>query len=401
MSAFPCGMSCRKITAAAHSSSSNAAASMVLDPATLTVTFVLLSAVLGTLLIFSWVLGRGVKALAWWGSAFWLIATGIGSANLAQGQPAYAVLLVANALILLGYGVLYTGCRIFNGRPTRLILIFAGVAAWVAAFPFIYTSQGYRLIVVSLITFAYSSLSAWELWRHAARPLASPRIVVVLLLGLAAFNLSRGALGLSRTSVSWIDTFASRWSPSMALLLVMFGPTLAFMFLSMAKESLKFEYKQAALIDPLTGAPNRRAFMQNTARFLAQIGSRPVSCLLFDLDNFKTINDRYGHEAGDRVLTIFGQILAKHLPQQSFGRLGGEEFGAILSLETQDATLLADRIRHAFSAEGAKALGGSVNVTVSVGCATAVGADAGALLRSADAALYRAKRSGRNSVIAA
>lgn len=401
MSAFPCGMSCRGITAAAQSSSSNAAASMVLDPATLTVAFVLLSAVLGTLLLFSWVLSRRVKALAWWGSAFWLIATGIGSANLAEGHPAYSVLLGANALVLLGYGVLYTGCRVFNGRSAPLTLVFAGVAVWVGAFPFIYSSQGYRLIAASLITFAYSSLSAWELGCRAARPLASTRVAVALLLGLAAFNLSRGTLGLSLTSVSWIDTFASRWSPSMALLLVMFGPTLAFMFLSMAKESLKFEYKQAALIDPLTGAPNRRAFMQNATRFLARLGNRPASCLLFDLDNFKTINDRYGHDAGDRILTIFGEILAKHLPQQSFGRLGGEEFGAILSLETQEAALLADRIRHAFSAAGAEALGGSVDVTVSVGCATAVGADAGVLLRSADAALYQAKRGGRNIVIAA
>lgn len=374
---------------------------MVLDTATLTVAFVLLSAVLGTLLVFSWALSRKAKALAWWGSAFWLVALGIGSANLAHGHPGYAILLVANALVLVCYGALYTGCRVFNGRPAPLGLTMAGAAVWIGAFPFIYDSQGYRLIVASLVTFAYSSLSAWELARHAALPLASSRITVVLMLGLAAFNLSRGVLGISLTSVSWIDTFASRWSPSMALLLVMYGPTLAFMFLSMAKESLKFEYKQAALIDPLTGAPNRRAFMQNATRFLARLGNGPASCLLFDLDNFKSINDRYGHDAGDRVLTIFGEVLAKHLPRQSFGRLGGEEFGAILPLDSRDAARLADRIRDAFSTAGAQALGGTADVTVSVGCATAAGADAATLLRKADAALYQAKRSGRNVVIAA
>ena len=374
---------------------------MVLDPATLTVAFVLLSAVLGTLLLFSWGLNRKVQALAWWGSAFWLIALGIGSANLAQGQPAYAVLLGANALALLCYGVLYTGCRVFNGRSTPLMATLAGVAIWTAAFPFIYSSQGYRLIVASVITFAYSSLSAWELGRHASRPLASSRVAVALLLGLAAFNLSRGALGISLTSVSWIDTFASRWSPSMALLLVMFGPSLAFMFLSMAKESVEFEYKQAALVDPLTGVPNRRAFMQNASRLLDQPGNRPVSCLLFDLDNFKAINDRHGHDTGDRILTIFGEVLAAHLPQGTFGRLGGEEFGAILPLASREAALVADRIRHAFSAAGANTLGELARVTVSVGCVTAGGLDAGTLLRRADAALYQAKRGGRNIVIAA
>ncbi|QRM27796.1 GGDEF domain-containing protein [Microvirga sp. VF16] len=378
-----------------------AAASMVLDPATLTVAFVLLSAVLGTLLLFSWMLNRTVKALAWWGSAFWLIAVGIGSANLAQGQPAYAILLVANALALLCYGVLYTGCRIFNGRSAPLTAMLAGVAVWICAFPFIYSSHGYRLILASAITFVYSSLSAWELGRHASRPLASSRMAVVLLLGLAAFNLSRGTLGIALTSVSWIDTFASRWSPSMALVLVMFGPTLAFMFLSMAKESVEFEYKQAALVDPLTGVPNRRAFMENASQLLARLGNRPTSCLLFDLDNFKTINDSYGHDTGDRILTIFGDVLASHLPQRTFGRLGGEEFGAILPLDSREAALLADRIRHAFSMAGANTLGGLANVTVSVGCVTGAGIDAGALLRRADAALYQAKRSGRNIVIAA
>lgn len=374
---------------------------MVLDPATLTVAFVLLSAVLGTLLLFSWVLNRKVKALAWWGSAFWLIAVGIGSANLAKGQPAYAVLLVANALALLCYGVLYTGCRIFNGRSASITATLAGVATWAGAFPFIYSSHGFRLIVASLITFAYSSLSAWELGRHAARPLASSRVAVLLLLGLAAFNLSRGMLGLGLTSVAWIDTFASRWSPSMALLLVMFGPTLAFMFLSMAKECVEFEYKQAALVDPLTGAPNRRAFMENASRLLERLGNKPASCLLFDLDNFKAINDRYGHDSGDRILTIFGGVLTNHLPQHTFGRLGGEEFGAILPLESREAALTAERIRHAFSTAGADALGDSATVTVSVGCITGTGLDAGTLLRRADAALYQAKRGGRNIVIAA
>ena len=219
--------------------------------------------------------------------------------------------------------------------------------------------------------------------------------------GLAAFNLSRGVLGITLTSVSWIDTFASRWSPSMALLLVMFGPILAFMFLSMAKERVEFEYKQAALVDPLTGMPNRRAFMQNASQLLARLGNKPASCLLFDLDNFKAINDRYGHDAGDRILTIFGEVLAGHLPQRTFGRLGGEEFGAILPLDSREAALLADRIRHAFSAAGADTLGGLAKVTVSVGCVTGAGIYAGTMLRRADAALYQAKRGGRNIVIAA
>jgi diguanylate cyclase (GGDEF)-like protein len=374
---------------------------MVLDPATLTVAFILLSAVLGTLLIFSWTLNRRLGAMAWWGAAFWLIAIGIGWANLGKGPPSYGVLLLANALGILSYGAIYVGCRVFNERPGILLPGGAGVAIWMCAFPFIYDSQGYRLILASLLTGAYSALSAWELGRYATQTLASQRVAVVLLSGLAVFNLLRGLLGISLTSVPWIDTFARRWSSEMALFLVVIGPTLAFMFLSMAKERLKFEYKQAALVDDLTGIPNRRAFLQAASRLLNRLNDRPASCLLFDLDNFKAINDRYGHAVGDRILGVFARTLTENLPRGTFGRLGGEEFAAILPIGAGDAAALAERIRHAFAEAGKAALGKTEEVTVSIGCATIPRAVAEDLLRRADHALYRAKESGRNVVVVA
>jgi diguanylate cyclase (GGDEF)-like protein len=377
------------------------AALMVLDPATLTVAFILLSSVLGTLLVFSWTLNRRLSALAWWGAAFWLIAVGIGWANLGKGPQGYPVLLLANALGILSYGALYVGCRVFNARPGVLLHGGAGVAVWVCAFPFIYDSQGYRLILASLLTGAYSALSAWELGRYATQALASQRVAVVLLSGLAAFNFLRGLLGISLTSVPWIDTFARRWSSEMALFLVVIGPTLAFMFLSMAKERLKFEYKQAALVDDLTGIPNRRAFLQAASRLLNRLNDRPASCLLFDLDNFKAINDRHGHAVGDHVLSVLARTLTYILPKGTFGRLGGEEFAAILPIDARDAAVLAEKIRHAFAEAGRAALGENEEVTVSIGCATIPRAKAEDLLRRADHALYCAKESGRNVVVVA
>ena len=387
----PCGSLADRITAAP----------MVLDPATLTVAFVLLSSVLGTLLIFSWSLNRRLKSLAWWGSGFWLVAAGIGWANLGKGPPSYAVLLMANALGLLSYGALYVGCRVFNDRSGGLLHVGAGAAVWACAFPLIHDSQGYRLIMASGLAAAYSALCAWELWRHAAQTLASQRVTVVLLSGLAVFNLLRGLLGISLTSVPWIDGFARRWSSEMALFLVVIGPALAFMFLSMAKERLKFEYKQSALVDDLTGIPNRRAFLQAASALLNRLNDRPASCLLFDLDNFKAINDRYGHAAGDRILGVFASTLSDYLPKGTFGRLGGEEFAAIVPISARDAAGLAEKIRHAFAEAGKAALGTSEEVTVSIGCATIPRAMVDDLLRRADQALYRAKESGRNVVVVA
>ncbi len=393
-------MSCGAYLCGSHADRTTAAP-MPLDPATLTVAFILLSAVLGTLLIFSWTLNRRLSALAWWGSGFWLIAVGIGWANLGEGSPGYTVLLLANALGILSYGAIYVGCRVFNGRPAILLHGGAGVVVWACAYPFIYDSQGYRLILASLLIAAYSALSAWELGRHPRQPLASQRVAVALLSGLAVFNLIRGMLGISLTSIPWIDGFARRWSSEMALFLVVLGPTLAFMFLSMTKERLKFEYKQAALVDDLTGIPNRRAFLQAASALLNRLNDRPASCLLFDLDNFKAINDRYGHAAGDRILGVFASTLSDHLPKGTFGRLGGEEFAAIVPIGARDAAHMAEKIRHAFAVAGKAALGTSEEVTVSIGCATIPRAMADDLLRRADQALYRAKESGRNAVVVA
>ncbi|WP_134498694.1 GGDEF domain-containing protein [Microvirga pakistanensis] len=374
---------------------------MTLDPTTLNVAFVLLSLVLGVLLVFAWTLNRKVRALLPWGAAFCLIASGFAVANLGRSSGSYPALLIGNVLGLMSYVTLYAGCRIFNGRRGFPPAIVTGVGLWIAAFPFIYERQDHRLILVALTTGAYSLLSARELQRHARQPLASQRIAVVLLNLLAIFNIMRTWPGIALTSIPWIDALAYRWSSEMALFLVVFAPTLAFIFLSMAKESVELGYKQAAFVDPLTGIPNRRAFMQNAEALIASKAGKPVSCLVLDLDNFKRINDRYGHEVGDTVLKLFGQVLGRHLPQQSFGRLGGEEFAAVLPMNMECAAALGEAVRDDFSRAGNAMLGSETQVTVSVGCSASTNASIELLLREADLALYRAKDHGRNVVVSA
>jgi diguanylate cyclase (GGDEF)-like protein len=222
-------------------------------------------------------------------------------------------------------------------------------------------------------------------------------VAIVLLLLLAVLNIGRAWLGVSLTSVAWIDALGSRWSTEMALFLVVFTPMLAFIFLSMAKESVEFGYKQAAFVDPLTGAPNRRAFMEYAGRLIRSMDGKAVSCLVFDLDNFKSINDCYGHDVGDNVLVLFGDILAEHLPRHSFG----EEFAAILPVSMQEATEKAEAVRYAFFKAGKSMIGPEAEVTVSVGCSGSKSATVEALLQEADFALYRAKDHGRNIVVSA
>jgi diguanylate cyclase (GGDEF)-like protein len=121
---------------------------------------------------------------------------------------------------------------------------------------------------------------------------------------------------------------------------------------------------------------------------------------MFDLDQFKSINDRYGHHAGDDVLTAFCKVVTAHLrPSDLFGRIGGEEFACLLpDTEPQDALWLAERVRAAVEAASHPAGEHSIRATVSVGAASSndATADLTGLLNAADQALYRAKEAGRN-----
>jgi diguanylate cyclase (GGDEF)-like protein len=179
----------------------------------------------------------------------------------------------------------------------------------------------------------------------------------------------------------------------------------AFILLAMAKERTEMEDKVAATIDPLTGIANRRAFLESAVRALKQRSRnpQPVSALLFDLDRFKSINDRYGHGVGDRVLRAFADIAVTELRSTDLlGRLGGEEFGAVLfGAEAGSAAATAERIRQLFAAatpgSGEELFGASVSIgvaSVSAGEET----DVETLLTRADEALYVAKARGRNRV---
>jgi diguanylate cyclase (GGDEF)-like protein len=129
---------------------------------------------------------------------------------------------------------------------------------------------------------------------------------------------------------------------------------------------------------------------------------RPIAVLLIDLDHFKSINDRFGHAAGDKVLQIFAKTARASLRQADLvGRLGGEEFTVVLADASMDnAYLVADRVRKAFAAAAAVVDGEPLYATASVGVSVIVDPrqDLTKLITLADQALYLAKARGRNRV---
>ncbi|MGQ4277397.1 GGDEF domain-containing protein [Pseudidiomarina sp. E22-M8] len=157
--------------------------------------------------------------------------------------------------------------------------------------------------------------------------------------------------------------------------------------------------------DSLTGCANRREF-ENQGKLEIERAKRsrfPLSFLVLDLDNFKQINDQYGHSIGDEVIKTFAELVEKVLrPSDVFGRVGGEEFALVLPGTTSEsAVVVAERIRANSEVKVVKTAEGIISFTVSIGVAS-FGVDGDnykSLMITADDRMYSAKREGRNRVI--
>jgi diguanylate cyclase (GGDEF)-like protein len=224
---------------------------------------------------------------------------------------------------------------------------------------------------------------------------------------------AHGALFLLRTPLGAVAHVApgsklamSGWLDLLSLEALLFTISIAFILLAMAKERTEYRHRAAARTDSLTSISNRRGFLEQAA--LARrgaTGKQPTAVLLFDLDNFKTINDRFGHAIGDRTLQIFADIARANIGEAGpIGRWGGDEFVAVLYDTTREiAATVAERIQLGFEKAAADIDGRIVGATVSTGMTFSShgGFEMPVLLLQADQALYRAKAEGRNRVAVA
>jgi diguanylate cyclase (GGDEF)-like protein len=158
-----------------------------------------------------------------------------------------------------------------------------------------------------------------------------------------------------------------------------------------------------ALIDPLTGLPNRRALMERLQSEWARIERHggQLSFIMADIDHFKRVNDNHGHDVGDRLLKEIGRIFSEQCRTTDLPcRCGGEEFAIIVPDETASgAAVLADRCRRKIAEAGINVDDQVVAATASFGVADSTSADSlEALMNLADKALYQAKTEGRNRV---
>jgi len=357
-------------------------------------------------LVVSWLQSPATRALALWAAAFAFGALGV-ALVAAQGRiPEFWSVLIAYTILTAAYGIMWTGVRSFEGRPTSVPLMLAGTLVWLVACQFeaFYGSLIAKTALTSTIFIAYSVLSAVEIWRGRGEKLISRRAIMVILLGNVVFLVIRiPLLGAMPSHVLPEEINVDLFS------FIVFETTfyafgLAYMFGSMARERIGQLYRQASLTDPLTGIANRRDFLNRCEAALSasNFKLRPSVLLLLDIDNFKSINDTYGHYVGDQVLVEFSRVVASELRlNDTFGRLGGEEFGCFIpQASLKEGHDIAERIRAKCEGMLLKVAGNTIAVTVCVGVAVSGAPDQALtpLMLAADQALYHAKANGRNRV---
>src|SRR6202163_1930315 len=377
---------------------------MSLDTTTLYFVATMVAARLGAMLLF---FGKqeNIPALNWWGTAYLLGAASTAIWTLAGSMLGAMLSLALNAFGFVACGMVWNAARVFHGRKSNLPGLLLGAVAWVAAVLTLQPEAStIRLTIGAGIVAIYAALTAAELWSERRKTMQKrwPAIAVPVLHGFVLMlPILLGGLLHPHDS-----TFAnSVWVTVFAIELVLYAVGTVFVIFMLVSERTVTAHKTAASMDPLTGMFNRRGFAEATSRVIEREASagRPVTVMIFDIDHFKSINDRFGHPAGDEVLKLFASVITNSLRITDLsGRVGGEEFAALLPCSLEEGVIAAERVREEFERSGIVDETGPVDTTVSIrvaGGPARTGLEV--LLAARDTALYQAKRGGRNRVEAA
>jgi diguanylate cyclase (GGDEF)-like protein len=345
----------------------------------------------------TWARSRQLQAAAW------LVLMLSGSRVLPEGLA-----------IVAGYGLLFGGVALEAGamwqaqqRPGWRRPIGIGFGLLFLGFLACYASglSGLRVVAAALILgvgYGASAAALGSRWGQASllqRALA-------LGIGLLALLVAARALLVLLTPSGW-TWLANTFLQSLASA-ALYGLMLATAFgmLLLSREQVQLELERLQVVDALTDVPNRRGFFALLSPWLAlaRRPGLPTALVVLDLDNFKRLNDSYGHGAGDVVMRSLIEVCKKQLrDSDQLGRLVGGEFAVLLPRTgLNDALMVAERIRAAIEGHRVKTERALIGLTASLGVTTLRPDDSlVSLFKRADEALQQSKREGRNRVSAA
>lgn len=344
--------------------------------------------------------------MKWFAASYGFLAFGdILVATRGHISP-FLSMVVGNSFILFGFALQHKGSLDFMGEGRKHLRWVLGTVP-IAALCLVYYTYARpsivaRIVIISMALAVITALTASVLFPNS-RGVPSQRAIALIVAAYSVLNVARAAITL------WIgapqnflekDTFQGISMLGSGLLLC----ALLLGFTWMLNARLQTDLEYAANIDSLTGVMNRRAIetlLKKEIPRSERLGEK-LTLLLLDVDNFKQINDSWGHEAGDEVLRRVAEGIVSELrATDQVARWGGEEFCCLLPCTClEQGVELAEQLR-----EGLAELifdlgcGNTLQLTVSIGVSEALPADTTfTLVRRADDALYRAKRSGRNRV---
>lgn len=352
---------------------------------------------------------RGLPALRIWALAFWVLT----AAALMQGldeQGTASSAIVGGGLIALANALMLMGIVVHLRYPLRWRWPLAVVGLFVAnqiGFFLWPPSQTVEALVFGAHSLVWDGWMIWVLlWRSPRDQRYTCAFTALVFASDVAFYLLRSLvvldpdIGASVGAHAHLAGLLTTWN-------YLFGILCTFLlstgFTLMLAERLTVDLRRLARTDGLTGLLNRSAVLEAGGALVERCRARGQTngVLLFDLDNFKTVNDRWGHAAGDVVLGHFVEVIRSvGLPRGTlFARYGGEEFVLSLPATTfEQVHRLAECMRAAVASQPAVFGAHTIGITTSVGVAMAPQSSFEALVEAADAALYRAKRLGRNRV---
>jgi diguanylate cyclase (GGDEF)-like protein len=342
------------------------------------------------------------KELTLLAAAYATLAVGCAVVSFRHEFPGVTGPALSNLIIVAGYLLILHGVSSLSGR--RYVGVSLGILAALALTWAIAGAQRLDLMwnYLSAIPIALAcGMTARELMRiDGMKWLQSRHIPAIVSGGHALFYAFRALV------LPWLVTAYGRgWLIETGKITmyegVLYSVVLPMTLLRLVREEAHGELLRESQTDYLTGLGNRRWFFEEGSRAMREGGSQPVALLAIDLDHFKSINDRYGHETGDVVLKSFAQVAQSVMgPDAIVARIGGEEFAALLPRhDGLRAKEVGEAVVRRFAATVSHRIDGvAIQATVSIGLAHSAGsvpvlAD---LLAAADRALYAAKARGGN-----
>ena len=377
---------------------------MALDPSTLLILTIALAAAASLYLAIEWGSVRE-RSLLLWSSGFAIITVGSFLALLRSRGYLVVGIWFANGLLIAAHGCFLAGvARFTRSRVSHwwwliallwLLMLLLPAHAWWSR-----VMLGLQSLMIAALTLHASLLLSPH---GASLSVGAVQLRYVLLIhGL--FYLAKAASALALGAFVDLAAFGgaliqvSLVEGSMAVMLIALSMT------GTERHRREERIGQLAARDPLTGLLNRRALQAGAPALLAQASeAHPGALLLIDIDNFKQVNDLHGHAAGDKLLEALSTLLRDVLPADALAaRLGGDEFVILLrDVREERVAHLAEQLRMAFAHVARKGVQTPDAVSLSVGASlyTTPALTLEKLMAAADAALYDAKRAGRDRLI--